>query len=833
MQREQRAIRGPEGLFDAGTIAARWIADYCGEGRSGDMLCGQGSDDAAWTALFEELASHSGDTLGHARERAQRHADDIGTGFRIAGEGDERPWPLSPVPLLLPAAEWTKIAAGVAQRARLMEAILADVYGPGRLTAEGHVPAALVTGSPFFLRPLVGLAPPGGRHLQFIAADLCRGPDGTWRVLADHLRAPAGAGYALENRLAMARMLGGLQSRLNIERHAPFFAAFRDGLAALCRRAEPRIGLLTPGRLNPSYAEQAHLARYLGYLLVEGADLTVLEDQVYVRTIAGLKRIDALWRRVDPRLLDPLAFDSHSTIGVAGLVDAMAAGNVVVANAPGAGMLEAPAVAAFLPWLAEAMLGETLALPSIATWWCGGDRERGQVIDRLDELLIAPAFGVPTRALPDGRPVLGASLDTEARAALLDDLGRRPQDYVGQEVARLSTMPMVSGEGLVARPFTLRVFAARGADGGWTVLPGGFARIGEHPDPRAAVMGEGSWSADVCVHGPAPVEPVTLLPSSATTQLRRNPGTLPSRVADNLFWLGRYLERGEALLGVVRALLGNSISADTGAALSAETVRRLVGLVVGADAAPEPRGHRRADLIQLARTALEDEEAWYSVRAINRQARLIGEVSRERLSADMIRLLDAPFPSRGGLLDKAGSLQRRYSALAGLSAEHMARTEAWRFHDLGRRVERAAAALRVVRVFAGADATADDLSTLLDLADSQISYRQRYLTGIARVPVVDLVALDPGNPRSIAYQVQAIAEHLDQLPVLSDDGLAEPQQEQARALAAIVLTARAAAVDAVLLGDLQDRVETLSDAIARRYFLQGAEPLRASGLVLA
>jgi uncharacterized circularly permuted ATP-grasp superfamily protein/uncharacterized alpha-E superfamily protein len=819
-------------LFDAATIADRWIADYCAHVPESDVLSARGRD-PEWTALFEELAALSGEGLEIARERAQRHADDIGTGFRIVDEGDERPWPLSPVPLLIEKPEWDGIAAGIAQRAELLETVLQDLYGDARLVADGHVPAALVTGSPFFLRPLARLAPPGGHHLQFVAADLCRGPGGEWRVLADHLRAPAGAGYALENRLAMARTLDGLPTRLNIERHAPFFAAFREGLAAACRRTEPRIALLTPGKLNPSYAEQAHLARYLGFLLVEGADLAVLDDKLYVRTIAGLKRVDALWHRLDPRLLDPLALDSHSTIGVPGVVDAVAAGNVVIANAPGAGLLESPAFAAFLPRLAEVLIETPLALPNIATWWCGQESARAHVAANLDSLLVAPAFGVAPLGLPDGKAVLGAALDPDQRAALLEDMARRPQDYVGQEVVRLSTMPTVADDALAPRPFTLRVFAARGKDGQWTVLPGGFARIGEHPDVRAAVMGEGMWSADVCIHGPEPVAPVSLLPSDDTTQLRRNPGTLPSRVADNLFWLGRYLERGEALLGVLRVLLGHSISADTGAALAADTVARLIQRVVAAGAAPEPKGVKRADLTQLARTALEEEQGWYSVRAINRQARLIGEVSRERLSADMIRLLDAPFPQRGGLLDKAGSLQRRYSALNGLASEHMTRTDAWRFHDIGRRMERALGAIGAIRTFGGPNATGDDLSTLLDLMDSQISYRQRYLTGMARIPVLDLVTLDPNNPRALAFQVAAISAHLNKLPVLSDDGLAEPQQEQARAIAASLVTTNATRLDDALLADIEARLIQLSVAIARRYFLQGAEPLRAAGLVLA
>ena len=820
-------------LFDAATHAERWIAGYrsrraADAAHGGDVM----GDDQAWTAMFEELASVAGDDLGHARERVQRHAADIGTGFRIIGEADERPWPVSPVPLLIAADEWAGIARGVTQRAELMETIIADFYGEGRYVERGLIPAALVTGSPYFLRPMIGLDPPGGKHLHFVAFDLGRGPTGEWRVLADHLRAPAGAGYALENRLAVSRTLGGLQARLNVQRHAPFFAAFRAGVAALCRRTDPRIGLMTPGRFNPSYPEQAHLARYLGLLLVEGADLAALEDVLYVRTIAGLKRIDALWRRVDPRLLDPLAFDSHSHIGVAGLIDAYAAGNVVLSNSPGAAVLEARAFAAFLPQLAVRLCGESLHLPNIATWWCGQAKERERVVEDLDHLLIAPAFGAHPLGLPAGRDIAGADLSPDQRAALLADLERRPQDYIAQEIVRLSTMPVVIGDALVPRPFTLRVFAARDAAGAWTVMPGGFARIGDDADPRAMVMGEGVYSADVCVHGADAVDPLSLLPATDSLHIRRNPGTLPSRVADNFFWLGRYLERGEALLAAIRVLLGNSIDADAGAAIAPDTVGRLVGLIVGSGAAPHPASLRRADLTAFARTAMEDA-AMQSVRTINDHARGIADGSRDRLSADMIRLLDAPFPTHRGMLDRAGSLQRRYAAIAGLSAEHMVRTDAWRFHDLGRRVERAAAIVRATRLFGMPGATIDDLSTLLDLANSQISYRQRYLTGIARVPVVDLVALDPGNPRALAFQTARIAERLGELPVLGDDGMAEPQQAGATALAAIVATATAATLDADTLGEVERRLAGVSDGIAHRYFLHGAEPLRAHGLTLA
>lgn len=371
-----------------------WIASYLPGATIGDVMrSDMGRGGRWWNRLLEGIATLSEGNLGQLQERIGRQVVDLGTAYRLPGEANERAWPLSAMPLLIGEDEWQGIARGITQRAELLERILADVFGEQKLVASGALPAAAVAGSRHFWRSMIGVPPPGGKRLHIYAADLARGPDGEWRVLADHTRAPTGAGYALENRLAAGRVMGTLLTRLNVQRHAPFFTAFRDGLSEVCRRADPRIALLTPGRYNQSYAEQAHLARYLGLLLVEGDDLAVREDQLFVRTIEGLKRVDAVWRRIDSRFIDPLAFDSHSAIGVPGLMDAMIAGNTVIANAPGAGVVESAAMAAFLPTLARKLLGEPLLLPNIATWWCGQERELAHVEAELDRLLISPAFG--------------------------------------------------------------------------------------------------------------------------------------------------------------------------------------------------------------------------------------------------------------------------------------------------------------------------------------------------------------------------------------------------------------------------------------------------------
>jgi uncharacterized alpha-E superfamily protein len=604
---------------------------------------------------------------------------------------------------------------------------------------------------------------------------------------------------------------------LNVERLAPFFADMRSGFVASSERSDPRIALLTPGRFNQSYGEQAHLARYLGLLLVEGADLTVNDNRVYLRTVEGLKRVDALWQRMDARLLDPLALDPHAAIGVAGLVDAIAAGGVMCANFPGSAVLEAPLFNAFMPKLAKNLLGTPLLMPNIATWWCGGTAQYETVLKRIDELVIGPAFG-------------GMPLGLEIGADLFGDMAQRPIDYVGHEVVTLSTMPVTDGESLVPRPFSVRAFAARDASGTWRVMPGGFARIGPVADVRASSIGAGTRSADVIIIGSKAVEPVTLIPSESTVEIRRNPGTLPSRVADNLFWLGRYLERGEAVLTLVRSGSGASLVSDRGAIIPDATQARIRTRLVGDLAAPALTSYSFSDVLAAA---LDDRGSPASVVSSLAVARGIGTGSRERLSPDFFQLLDAPFPAMGRFQQKSAILKERFAALAGLSSEHMERTASWRFHDLGRRIERALSLSRLIAAFADDAATADDLLILLELCDVQISYRQRYSTGLALLPVRDLVGLDPFNPRSIAFQIKAICDHLAALPKLRDDGMAEAHEAEAIMLSAKMATLTAETLNGWACVEIEQKLLRLSDAISQRFFLNSGETVRAAGMTLA
>jgi uncharacterized circularly permuted ATP-grasp superfamily protein/uncharacterized alpha-E superfamily protein len=814
------------------------IADYLRDCPSAD-LCRDAPPAVAqkWATMADGLAALSHDGGNGAgdsvREQVARQIQDLGLTFRVVGDEDERPWPLSPMPLIIGAAEWAQVEAGLIQRATLLEALAADVYGPQTLVQDGRLPAAVIAGSRYFARKMVGLNPQGGNYLNVCAFDLARGPNGQWRILADRLRLATGVGYALENRLALSRSTGPLLSTINTRRIAGFFAALRAGIARNCPRELPRIALLTPGRFNQSYPEQAHLARYLGLPLVEGRDLTVANERLYVRTIAGPRRIDALWRWIDTNALDPLSFDARSAIGVPDLFDAWAHGGLEMTNWPGVEVLESRAFAAFMPRLCKILLGESLALPNVATWWCGQPDEAAQVLARLDELLVGPAFGQAVEVLPGGVMQPGAELSAAQRVALAEAIARRPMDYCGQEIVHLSTSPVLidaeNGNGrLVPRPFTLRAFVARDGHGEWTVMPGGFARLSSSGQLLTSLMGDGDLSADVCIvddvaetqpHGPAALE--------AAPAVRRGGGILASQAADNLYWFGRYCERAEATLRVLRSILGSSIEADAGAARDAQ-LRRFLALLLekwGAIDEEDIDG----SLIEICSSALAEHDLPGGVATLIRNSQRVALSLRDRLARDFWRITRrAPPHIDSDHLDSNGpeavreaiqDLLERFGTLSGLIAENMVRDAAFRFMEMGRRIERAMLTCRIVEHLQQSPEEGDALSLLLDLCDSQIIYRSRYLSGTVRDPVYDLVLLDPDNPRSLMFQLQALHRHIAALPTLADDGMPEAPLRQIRSLLAPLEGLTVDQLDNDALAAVDERLLALSDTISTRYFL--------------
>ena len=800
------------------------LSGYAVPDRQADLFAGSQGDVAdSWRRMAGGLADLCGGCLGDIHDRLLRETTDLGMTFRLSGDTDERPWPVSPMPLLIGTEEWAGLTKGLVQRASLLEKVIADIYGAQSLVAQGHLPAAVVAGSPYYARKMQGIAPPHGRYLQIYSVDLARGPGGQWRVLADRLRLPSGIGYALENRLAISRTTGTLLSDINARRLAGFFAELRRGIASSCTRTSPRIALLTPGQFNQSYTEQAHLARYLGFPLVEGRDLAVSQERLYVRTIAGLKRIDAVWRWIGTEMLDPLAFDAHSQIGVPDMFDAWSSGELAVANWPGVGVAQARAFSAFMPRLAKVLLGESLILPNMATWWCGQAEERNYVRDHLDDLVISSAFGTVVDGLKGGRTRAGAQLNADEREALFAAMEARPIDYVGQEIVHLSTTPALIGENFEPRPFTLRAFVARGADGEWVVMPGGFARLSAQGDLRTSLIGEGDFSADVCIVDDVAVEQLSLLGPDQVPPVRRSGGILSSQAADNLYWLSRYSERAEITLRIIRNLLGSSIDVDGGSRRGTPSRQRLVALLVRwgaipAEAAELPRA-------QLCGRAFRERELRGGIAALVSSIREIGRSLRDRMSADFWRVANQSIPQLDdnwaqSVLSASNLMIDRFAVLSGLAAENMARGPAWRFYDLGRRIERALTICRIARQLTGEDCGQDEYGLLLDLFDSQITYRSRYLVGAMRAPVIDLILLDSGNPRGLTYQVERMAEHITSLPQLTEDGIPEAPYRQFSAMLANLHAMESGSVDDFQLQDIETRLLALSDAISQRYFLQ-------------
>ena len=797
-----------------------------------EFINAKGQQAPHWVRFLKALCGLDAEDIDRRFGTADRHIRNAGVSYRAYGDTSERAWPLSHLPLLIEASEWQEIATGVAQRARLLEAVASDIYGPGTLVSGGDLPAAVVAGSPDFLHPLSKVEPRGGKHLFLYAADLGRGPDGRWWVIGDRTQAPSGSGYALANRLVMSRAFPSLYRDMNIARLAPFFQAFRLGLTAMATRSDPRICLLTPGPYNETYFEQAYLARYLGFLLVEGGDLTMRDNQIHVRTIAGLKRADVIWRRIDSDFADPLELNSKSHLGVPGLVDALRNDGVVLANALGSGVLETPALLSFLPRLCQRLLGEDLHLPNVATWWCGQKHEQDDVIAHLDRMAIIGAYCNPVLGHKPNQAVVTATLTSAEKKQLIGDIRRRGVDFVGQEVVKLSTTPVWDNGKLTPRPFVLRVYAARTEDG-WTVMPGGFCRISDRLDARAVAMGEGVRSADVWVLADTPVEHVSLLPTDETVRIRRLMGNLPSRAADNLFWLGRYLERAEATLRLIHCLAGRMI--DTDAQNNPQRLAERIGSVfiawgaVPAKAPPEP--------MRLAATALHGEQEYGSALSLVRDAHRAASFIRERLSTDTWRLIDElaiglardeqSLHTEAETIERVDTALHTIAAIAGLAQENMNRGAGWHFLEIGRRIERAINACRFTRHFGHAEAPAEELDLLLDLIDSPITYRSRYMMGVALAPVRDMALLDPFNPRSVAFQVERLADHLAGLPTLSDDGMLESPRRMTVKLSADIATAVANQLDSAKILAFEQMLLGLAEAIAARYFLQGPNLARA------
>lgn len=831
-------------------VGSGLMQDYAPvDGVFDEMMDGAAGIRPHWSKFLGELSAFSPNELSHFWETTRRLVQENGTTYNVYDEtGDSaRPWSMDPIPLLISPDEWSQLESGLIQRAKLLNAIVSDIYGAQSLLTNDLLPAPLVFGNPNFLRPMHGVVPPNGVHLNFLAFDVARGADHRWWVLSDRTQAPSGAGYALENRVVLARTLPDIFRDAQVHRLAGFFQALSDHLIAQTDKEDPLIVLMTPGPHNETFFEHAYLARYLGFPLVEGADLTVRDKKVYLMTLNGLKQVDLIVRRVDGDFCDPLELRNDSLLGVAGLVSAIRAGNVIVANSLGSGVVECEALMSFLPGLCRKLRGEELALPSVATWWCGQPSERDYVLQNLDFLTLRPTFSNSSILNSNTNAVVPGQLSSTERNEIVERLGRRGMDFFGQETLPLSTTPIWNGGHLAPRPMVLRVYVSADGDG-YRVMPGGLTRTTDGGDVRAVSMQQGHASKDTWVLSDHPVSTFSrlTLPDQAVV-LRRSGNDLPSRVADNLFWLGRYAERSESAVRLLRSMILR-LAGEAGAGDDPHTLSGLTNILVDFGYMGRQTARRAA---ARGIRAVEREVAilLFERGCPNGLLQLLGNLQRtaslvrDRLSSDSWRILNGLHRramnqaamirlEMDDALALLNHILENMAAFSGMQMENMTRSLGWRLLDSGRRIERATHMAKLVRELAveGDPAGEGALDLMLELGDSTMTYRTRYLSSVQLPAVIDLLLVDDSNPRSVAFQVAALGDHVEALP--RDRERATLTREQ-HLIATMQGTLKLLDVHAICasvnrhgkrveLSKLAESMEfqayEISDALARKYF---------------
>ncbi len=806
-----------------------------------EMVDGRRGIRPQWRGLLGVLAGLGHDVLAERTARLDRVLAEEGVTSLLPGAPPD-PWRFDPIPLPLPQREFADLEAGLAQRARLLEAVLADIYGPQRLLREGVLPPALVYANPGFLRPLCrGVDTPASGLLQVYAADLLRAPDGAWRVLADRVGWADGIAHALENRRRLGRVLPELFASQLLRHIDPIIELWQDMLLRLSptRSAEPgRVALLTPGHADPAWYGHVLLARELSCSLVEGGDLTVRGGGLYLKTLRGPQPIGLLLRAVDGRHVDPLELAPDGA-GVPGLLAAARGGQVRIVNDPGTGFAEAPALAAFLPALARRLLGEELALESVPTLWLGDASALGALRRDPAAWRLRPAFDA---AIP---PATLGAMPEAARDAALSRMAAAPWRYAANAVMAPSMAPCLGGEKLEPRPVLVRMFLVADRSG-WRAMAGGLGCI--LPDDAAVwpsagpVVAKDVW---VLAENAEAVEgtPATRAPPLA---IRRTSGDLPSRVADDFFWLGRYLERLE---GAAR-LLRITIVRLTRPAPTPHDMAELEVLI----ACLEQAGLLNAETVGgvglngLAQALRRTASSWGSIHALLGQVSRVTGLLRDRVTGEMhavtargLRELEdalARIGTRGDgdALEAISRVMSRVltfaATVSGLAAENMVRGGGRLFLDLGRRVERAqavadwiACTLEFPGVVQQPARVEHGLRLSLELCDSSITYRSRYLAVLQPAPVLDLVLADEGNPRGLAFQLAAARSLLSEIAGSADSSLAASAaalQENVQAMVDGVAAAQDQTTAALRLPEalraLSSAVADLSDRLSRRYF---------------
>lgn len=784
------------------------LTDYpAAQGNFDEMRDEAGETRAHWRTFLEYLSRETPNEMRQRIDNVRRRLRNNGVTYNVYDDasGVHRPWDLNVLPLILPHDEWAEIEAAVTQRATLLNRILLDMYGEQKLLEEGLLPPALIHGNAGFLRPCHDIAHRDGIAMHFYAVDMARAPNGQWWVVADRTQAPSGAGYALENRSIISRAFPDLFRDLKVQHLAGFFSTMRDSLAhwgRLCAAnqygdelglplredEQPLIVLLTPGPYNETYYEQTFLAKYLGFPLVEGSDLTVRNGMVWYKTLSGLQRVHVILRRVDDDFCDPLELRTDSVLGVAGLIEAARRGNVLIANSLGSNLLSSGALLGFLPTLCQRLLDEPLKMPSVGTWWCGEPLALEQVIENLDRLIIKPSF-----PQLQNMPVFGQDLKDEARDAFIASLRAEPQNFVAQDLVQLSQAPVWKSDkkpGLDASAIGLRVYACATPDG-YVVMPGGLTRVATGPDARVLTMQRGGGSKDTWVQGTASTPMLNMRQLAVSNEdLLREDTRLSSRLTENLYWFGRYTERCMTVSRLIRTTLDfmlNTQPEHRGKEWPViQGLCKSFGLI---ESIPEEQSQTQSQGQSQSQSQKTEEllsdaevEAALVLAVIStdlpgpasylEQLYRIGSQLRERLSQDnwriLNRMIERPDSSAPPSLAEAGVILDEtitsLMTLAGFATDGMTRDNSWRFLSIGRRIERLQFQC-VILQHALQMNSGSYLDWLLELSDSSVTYRSRYKARPEWVRTLDLLLLDETNPRSVMFQLQGIVKYQEKLSV--------------------------------------------------------------------
>jgi uncharacterized circularly permuted ATP-grasp superfamily protein/uncharacterized alpha-E superfamily protein len=825
-----------------------------------DELRGSASGRAAalpagpWARFFENLGTEGFADLNRRTVNLERQVRDNGITYNVYADanGPQRPWSLDLFPLIISPESWRQLEAGVLQRVKLLDRVMADVYGPQELLARNLLPPALVQGHPGYLRPMHGVKPAGGAHLHIAAFDMARDPSGAWWVVSQRTQAPSGLGYLLENRLVISRLFPEAFRDLKVQRLAATYRALVEGLRAMCPAdSDPRIVLLTPGPYNETYFEHAYLARYLGLTLVEGSDLTVRGERLYLKTLQGLEPVHGILKRLDDEFLDPLELRADSRLGVPGLLQAIRAGNVLVANAPGSAFLESTAMLGFLPALSRHLLGEELQLPSLATWWCGERAAMEAVLPQLSSSVVKPTYGGAGAGATLGKSLSRRELDEWAGRIV-----READEYTVQAWLPLSQMPTWNhgpqGDRILPRSLMLRVFAVSDGVQSWRVLPGGLTRIASAA-LEIASMQRGGSSADTWVLTDGEVDATSLLhfEQPAVDIAHRN-RSATSRAAENLFWLGRYTERTENTARLARLTLESLNGEDQSSQpLLAWLGEMAVANALVLPAVPPPTQARRVFERSLI-AALGDTETATSVGFNLVALRGAASAVRERLSQEqwnVIERAEQEFFRGCALCTEDGdyssvealrvleNLSGRTAAMTGAQTDRMTRDDGWRLLSSGRHLERLGFLASALGWAIETGALFDEagFEAVVALFDSTITFHSQYQQRHDIPALLDLLVLDRDNPRSLGWVAQTLRGRLAKLAgsapgEMPDVALTVPDPQQWSLVAMCERDGEGrytALLD--LLQQCTDAAYELSDALGARYFTHSGDARQSIG----